>query len=126
MMYGICDGIRTGSSDLLTRAPRQPGGTASRDGMPVITRAPRRPPPNSRSARMPPVTTLGDWLARGPFGLAMSSGFFAFYAHTGMLSALVARGLAPVHVAGSSAGALVAGAWAAGVPCDALAGVLAG
>jgi NTE family protein len=71
------------------------------------------------------VTTLGDWLASGPFGLAMSSGFFAFYAHTGMLSALTARGLAPVHVAGSSAGALVAGAWAAGLPCDALAGELA-
>jgi len=74
---------------------------------------------------MAPVTTLGDWLAHGPFGLAMSSGFFAFYAHTGMLSALIARGLAPAHVAGSSAGALVAGAWAAGVPCDALAGTLA-
>ncbi len=74
----------------------------------------------------PAVTTLGEWLARGPFGLAMSSGFFAFYAHTGMLSALVARGLVPVHVAGSSAGALVAGAWAAGIPTDALAGVIAG
>jgi NTE family protein len=71
------------------------------------------------------VTTLGDWLAQGPFGLAMSSGFFAFYAHTGMLSALVARGLAPVHAAGSSAGALVAGAWAAGLPCDELAASLA-
>ncbi len=74
---------------------------------------------------MAPVTTLGDWLARGPFGLAMSSGFFGFYAHTGMLSALVARGLRPAHVAGSSAGALVAGAWAAGLSCDALAEALA-
>ncbi len=71
------------------------------------------------------MTTLGDWLARGPFGLAMSSGFFAFYAHTGMLSALIARGLVPVHAAGSSAGALVAGAWAAGLPPDALAAELA-
>lgn len=71
------------------------------------------------------VTTLGDWLAQGPFGLAMSSGFFSFYAHTGMLSALEARGLAPSHVAGSSAGALVAGAWAAGVSCAELAEVLA-
>ncbi len=70
------------------------------------------------------MTTLGDWLAREPFGLAMSSGFFAFYAHTGMLSALTARGLAPAHVAGSSAGALVAGAWAAGLPPDELAEVL--
>src|SRR5262245_43601006 len=70
------------------------------------------------------VSTLGDWLAEAPFGLAMSSGFFAFFAHTGMLSALVARGLAPAHVAGSSAGALVAGAWAAGLPPEELARVL--
>ena len=71
------------------------------------------------------MLTLGDWLARGPFGLAMSSGFFAFYAHTGMLSALLARGLVPVHAAGSSAGALVAGSWAAGLPCGDLADQLA-
>jgi len=71
------------------------------------------------------MTTLGDWLAEGPFGLAMSSGFFGFFAHTGMLSALAARGLLPVHASGSSAGALVAGAWAAGLSCEALAGELA-
>ena len=70
--------------------------------------------------------TLGDWLARGPFGLAMSSGFFSFFAHTGMLSALVDRGLLPTHVAGSSAGALVGGAYAAGLPPGELAGVLEG
>ena len=70
------------------------------------------------------MITLGEWLARAPFGLAMSSGFFSFYAHTGMLSALVARGLRPTHVAGSSAGAMVAGAWAAGVEPDVLAQVL--
>jgi len=70
--------------------------------------------------------TLGDWLARAPFGLAMSSGFFSFFAHTGMLTALVERGLAPAHVAGSSAGALVGGAYAAGLPPGELAGVLAG
>ena len=67
---------------------------------------------------------LGDWLAAQPFGLAMSSGFFSFYAHTGMLAALVERGLAPSHVAGSSAGALVGGAWAAGLAPDHLADVL--
>lgn len=68
--------------------------------------------------------TLAEWLARGPFGLAMSSGFFGFYAHTGMLSALTARGLLPSHVGGSSAGALVAGAWAAGLAPERLAEVL--
>jgi len=67
---------------------------------------------------------LGDWLAAAPFGLAMSSGFFAFYAHAGMMAALVERGLAPAHVAGSSAGALVGGAYAAGLAPDHLADVL--
>lgn len=61
------------------------------------------------------MSTLGDWLAAEPFGLAMSSGFFSFYAHTGMLGALLERGLIPAHVAGSSAGAMVGGLWAAGV-----------
>lgn len=70
------------------------------------------------------MSTLGEWLGRGPFGLAMSSGFFSFYAHTGMMSALAARGLRPTHVAGSSAGAMVAGAWAAGLEPDALAEIL--
>jgi len=51
------------------------------------------------------VPTLGDWLAERPFALAMSSGFFAFFAHTGMLAALLERGLVPRMVAGSSAGA---------------------
>jgi NTE family protein len=70
------------------------------------------------------MVTLGDWLARAPFGLAMSSGFFGFFAHAGMLEALTARGLRPVHVGGSSAGALVAGAFAAGLPAAALGDVL--
>ena len=70
------------------------------------------------------MPTLADWLAEAPFGLGMSSGFFSFFAHTGMLSALTARGLAPAHVGGSSAGALVAGAFAAGVAPEALAEVL--
>jgi NTE family protein len=94
----------------------------------VIARGRERSPPDRTIIALvtiAPVTTLGDWLAQGPFGLAMSSGFFAFYAHTGMLSALVSRGLVPAHVAGSSAGALVGGMWAAGLSCDALAGELA-
>lgn len=74
---------------------------------------------DSRDAR--DGDTLGDWLAARPFALAMSSGFFSFYAHTGMLSTLTGRGLSPRAVAGSSAGALVGGAWAAGLPADALA-----
>jgi NTE family protein len=64
---------------------------------------------------------LADWLAQQPFALAMSSGFFSFYAHTGMLGALASRGHAPSAVSGSSAGALVGGAWAAGLPVEDLA-----
>jgi NTE family protein len=63
---------------------------------------------------------LHDWLAARPFALAMSSGFFSFFAHTGMLASLTRSGHAPSLVAGSSAGALVGGAWAAGLPADVL------
>jgi len=45
----------------------------------------------------------------------MSSGFFGFYAHAGMLKALEQEDLHPAAVAGSSAGALVAGMYAAGM-----------
>ena len=44
----------------------------------------------------------------------MSSGFFSFFAHTGVLLALEEVGLRPAHVGGSSAGALVAALWASG------------
>lgn len=71
-------------------------------------------------------TTLAEWLAQGPFTLVMSSGFFSFFAHTGMLGAIAARGFTPSAVSGSSAGALVGGAWAAGVEPEQLGTVLAG
>ena len=65
--------------------------------------------------------TLGTWLAEKPFALAMSSGFFSFFAHTGMLQALTGAGHRPRALAGSSAGALVGGAYAAGLAPEALA-----
>lgn len=58
---------------------------------------------------------MGDWLAARPFTLALSSGFFGFYAHAGMAAALFDRGLRPARLAGSSAGAIVAGALAGGL-----------
>lgn len=67
-----------------------------------------------------PARSLRTWLAEGPFTLAMSSGFFGFFAHAGLLSVLVDEGLLPDAAAGSSAGALVAGAHAAGLSADAL------
>jgi NTE family protein len=62
------------------------------------------------------VRTLRDWLAAAPFTLAMSSGFFGFFAHAGVLSVLEEEELLPSRLLGSSAGALVGGLWAAGLP----------
>lgn len=70
------------------------------------------------------MTTLREWLAEAPFSLGMSSGFFAFFAHTGVLGVLEEERLFPASAAGSSAGALVTGAWAAGVPSAGIADAL--
>lgn len=59
--------------------------------------------------------TLRAWLEERSFSLAMSSGFFGFFAHAGVLSVLEEEGLLPRRISGSSAGALVGGAWAAGL-----------
>ena len=65
--------------------------------------------------------TLREALREGPFTLAMSSGFFGFFAHCGVLSVLEDEGLVPSRASGSSAGALVTGAWAAGLDAGTLA-----
>ena len=59
--------------------------------------------------------TLRQWLGERPFALTMSSGFFGFFAHAGLVSVLEDAGLLPARLSGSSAGALVAGIWASGV-----------
>ncbi len=64
--------------------------------------------------------TLRQWLAAEPFTLVMSSGFFSFFAHCGVLTALEEDGLPPARLAGSSAGALTAGLWAAGLAAGAV------
>lgn len=71
-------------------------------------------------AAQPVQLTLAQWLAE-PFSLAMSSGFFSFFAHTGVVSTLEEHGLVPRRVSGSSAGALVTGAFAAGLGGERLA-----
>src|SRR5499427_2050428 len=62
------------------------------------------------------MPTLHEWLRQGPFTLVMSSGFFGFYAHTGVVTVLEEQGLRPTRIAGSSAGALVGALWGAGIP----------
>lgn len=70
--------------------------------------------------------TLRDWLREAPFALTMSSGFFGFFAHTGVLTVLEEEGLLPSRVSGSSAGALVGGGWASGVSAAKLADTVLG
>jgi NTE family protein len=62
------------------------------------------------------LPTLRDWLREAPFTLCLSSGFFGFFAHAGAVEVLEEERLLPARVVGSSAGALVGGLWAAGVP----------
>ena len=73
---------------------------------------------------MPAGKTLREFLREGPFALAMSSGFFGFFAHTGFLTVLEDEGLLPNRISGSSAGALVGASWAAGVDAPRLANSL--
>ena len=77
----------------------------------------RGPDSESHSKR----ATLRDYLKEAPFSLAMSSGFFSFFAHTGFLTVLEDEGLLPTRASGSSAGALVMGTWAAGLDAPVLA-----
>jgi len=62
------------------------------------------------------VETLRTWLARAPYTLGLSSGFFGFFAHAGVTRVLEEEALPPARLCGSSAGALVAGLLAAGLP----------
>jgi NTE family protein len=64
--------------------------------------------------------TLREWLRERPFTLTLSSGFFGFYAHAGVVQVLEDEGLVPAALSGSSAGALVAGLWAGGVDAGAM------
>lgn len=59
--------------------------------------------------------TLQDWLQEAPFTLALSSSFFGYFAHGGVVAALEERGLHPWRATGASAGALVAAALASGL-----------
>ena len=67
---------------------------------------------------------LKNWLSKEPFTLTLSSGFFSFYAHTGVMAALEEQNLLPQRLTGSSAGALVASCWAAGVNASELKDIL--
>lgn len=69
-------------------------------------------------------STLREWLRAEPFGLTLSSGFFGFFAHCGLLSVLDDERLPPSRISGSSAGALIGALWAAGLQTGAIRDVL--
>ena len=69
---------------------------------------------------MPLTPTLAEELRAAPFELILSSGFFGFYAHAGVMEALEEAQLVPSLIGGSSAGALTSGLWAAGMPASEL------
>ena len=73
---------------------------------------------------MSAASTRADWLAAEPFTLVLSSGFFGFYAHAGVLLALTEAGLRPRRVVGTSAGAITGGLWAAGVDIETIQALL--
>ena len=70
------------------------------------------------------MTAIADRLRGRRVGVALSSGFFGFFHHAGVLEALVARGIAPARIAGNSAGALVGGMYASGLDPAAIADAL--
>jgi len=69
-------------------------------------------------------STLRSWLGRGDYTLALSSSYFGFFAHCGIAHALYKEGLKPARISGSSAGALVGGALASGIPPEEMAEIL--
>ena len=64
------------------------------------------------------METLASRLKQQKVAVAFSSGFFGFYHHAGVLRALLAHDIRPVHVCGTSAGAIVAGMYGAGLDGD--------
>ncbi len=61
------------------------------------------------------MTNLADQIRNKRVGVAMAAGFFGFYHHAGVLMALDEKGIRPVHITGTSAGALTAAMYAAGL-----------
>ncbi|MBN2529960.1 MAG: patatin-like phospholipase family protein [Deltaproteobacteria bacterium] len=61
------------------------------------------------------MATLASRLQSKKVAVSFSSGFFGFYHHAGVLRALEEAGVEPVHVCGTSAGAIVAALYGAGL-----------
>lgn len=70
--------------------------------------------------------TLKDWLQASPYTIALSSCYFGFFAHIGVLSALEDHNLLPDKLSGASAGALAGSMWASGNSISTLSTLLFG
>lgn len=70
------------------------------------------------------TNTIASKLQNKKVAFSFSSGFFGFYHHAGVLKALLEKEIVPVHISGTSAGAIVAALYAAGLNptqiCDAI------
>ena len=64
------------------------------------------------------MISLAEQLKGKRVGLALSSGYFGFYHHAGVLKAVLERGITPVKITGTSAGAIVAAMYASGLSPD--------
>lgn len=61
---------------------------------------------------MQSTITVKEWLQENPFVLALSSGYFGFFSHTGFVKALEEAKLKPIKFSGASAGSLITAALA--------------
>lgn len=68
--------------------------------------------------------TLIEWLREAPFTLTLGSGFFGFFAHCGVLRALLDHDLQPARLTGASSGALIAGCYASGLSIEQIEAIL--
>ena len=70
------------------------------------------------------IKSLSSTLKEKPFTLALSSSFFGFFAHAGIIQALRESGIKPSKITGSSAGAIIGGAWASGMDTESIKNLL--
>jgi NTE family protein len=79
---------------------------------------------NSPNNQHDGTITLKDWLQSAPYTIALSSCYFGFFAHVGVLSALEDHNLLPEKLTGASAGALAGTMWASGNSTSTLSSLL--
>ncbi len=80
--------------------------------------------PNLPNHHHSSTITLKDWLQAAPYTIALSSCYFGFFAHIGVLSALEDHHLLPEKLSGASAGALAGIMWASGNSTSTLSSLL--